>query len=103
MTEAEKRQLKQFEAKARQLISSYNVMKQENADLYNELDRKDQEIASLKVELAQSRKDYETLKLARMMQISDNELKQAKQRITRLVREVNKCISILSAENSNNE
>lgn len=103
MTEAEKRQLKQFEAKARQLISSYNVMKQENADLYNELDRKDQEIASLKVELAQSRKDYETLKLARMMQISDNELKQAKQRITRLVREVNKCISILSAENSDNE
>jgi predicted RNase H-like nuclease (RuvC/YqgF family) len=98
MTDDERRQLKNFDAKVRQLISQFNVMKQENADLYTELDRKEAEIESLKVELAQSKRDYSNLKLAKMMQISDSELKDAKQRITRLVREVNKCIGILSTE-----
>ena len=98
MTDDERRQMKNFEAKVRQLISQFNEMKQENADLYTELDRKDEEISRLKVELAQSERNYANLKIAKMIEISDSDLKNAKQRITNLVREVNKCISLLSTE-----
>ncbi|MBO7558398.1 MAG: hypothetical protein II570_03235 [Bacteroidaceae bacterium] len=98
MTDEEKRQLKIFDGKIRQLISNYQVMKKEIGDLYIEVDRKDEEIARLKAELRQSQSDYSNLKLAKMIEISDSELKGAKQRISKLVREVNKCIGLLSTD-----
>ena len=98
MTDEEKRQLKIFDGKIRQLISNYQVMKKEIGDLYIEVDRKDEEIARLKAELRQSQSDYSNLKLAKMIEISDSELKVAKQRISKLVREVNKCIGLLSTD-----
>ena len=98
MTDEEKRQLKIFDGKIRQLISNYQVMKKEIGDLYIEVDRKDEEIARLKAELRQSQSDYSNLKLAKMIEISDSELKGAKQRISKLVREVNKCIGLLSPD-----
>ena len=98
MTDEEKRQLKNFDGKVRQLLQNYRVMLKENADLYIEMDRKDEEIASLKAELRQSQSDYSNLKLAKMIEISDSELKGAKQRISKLVREINKCIGLLSTD-----
>ena len=98
MTDEEKRQLKIFDGKIRQLISNYQVMKKEIGDLYIEVARKDEEIARLKAELRQSQCDYSNLKLAKMIEISDSELKGAKQRISKLVREVNKCIGLLSTD-----
>ena len=98
MTDEEKRQLKIFDGKIRQLISNYQVMKKEIGDLYIEVDRKDEEIARLKAELRQSQSYYSNLKLDKMIAISDSELKGAKQRISKLVREVNKCIGLLSTD-----
>lgn len=98
MTDEEKRQLKNFDGKVRQLLQNYRVIQKENADLYIEMDRKDEEIARLKAELRQSQSDYSNLKLAKMIEISDSELKGAKQRISKLVREINKCIGLLSTD-----
>lgn len=98
MTDEEKRQLKIFDGKVRQLLQRYQVMQKENADLYVEMNRKDEEIARLKAELRQSQSDYSNLKLAKMIEISDSELKGAKQRISKLVREINKCIGLLSTD-----
>ena len=98
MTDEEKRQLKNFDGKVRLLLQNYRVMQKENSDLYTEIERKDEEIARLKAELRQSQSDYSNLKLANMIEISDSELKGAKQRISRLVREINKCIGLLSTD-----
>lgn len=97
MTEAERIQLKKFDARIRRFIAEYRTLQKENSDLYAELETRDSEIAKLKEELAQSKKDYINLKVARMIEVSDQDLKETKQRITLLVREVNKCINILSA------
>ena len=88
--------MKNFEAKVRQAIAQFRVLKQENADLYAELEGREETIQQLKAELAQSKSDYNNLKLAKMIEISDADLKESKMKITRLVREINKCISILS-------
>lgn len=98
MTDNEKRQMKEFEAKVRRLLSLYKELKKENADLYTDLERKETDIERLQSELRQSQSDYKNLKLAKMIQISDDEHHDAKTRITRLVREVNKCINQLSTE-----
>ncbi|MBO7581879.1 MAG: hypothetical protein J6T38_10245 [Bacteroidaceae bacterium] len=96
MTAEERQSMKNFEAKIRQVLAQFRVLKQENADLYAELEGKDSEIKRLQAELTQSKNDYNNLKLAKMIEISDADIKDSKMKITRLVREINKCISILS-------
>ena len=88
--------MKHFEAKVRQLIAQFSVLKQENADLYEDIESKEEEIKLLKAQLTQSKNDYNNLKLAKMIEISDADIKESKMKITRLVREINKCINILS-------
>ena len=98
MTEAERQKLKMFDAKVRNLLASYVALQRENTDLYEELDKKEEEIRSLQEQVQQYKKDYNNLKLAKMIEISDTDIKDAKQRITNLVREVNNCINLLNAQ-----
>ena len=98
MTEEERQSMKNFEAKVRQAIAQFRVLKQENADLYTELENRDEEIRKLKASLAQSQNDYNNLKLAKMIEVRDADVKESKMKITRLVREINKCINMLSSD-----
>ncbi|MBQ9641490.1 MAG: hypothetical protein IJV06_08010 [Bacteroidaceae bacterium] len=98
MTEAEKQTLKKFDAKVRNLLASYVALQRENADLYEELEKKESEIQSLQEQANNYKKEYNNLKLAKMIEISDTDFKDAKQRITNLVREVNNCINLLNAQ-----
>ena len=98
MTTEERQSMKEFEAKVRQILAQFRVLKQENSDLYAELEGKDGEIKRLEAELAQSKNDYNNLKLAKMIEISDADIKESKMKISRLVREINKCINILSTD-----
>ena len=98
MTPEERQSMKEFEAKGRQVLAQFRVLRQENADLYAELEGRDGEIKRLKAELAQNKIDYNNLKLAKMIEISDADIKESKMKISRLVREINKCINILSTD-----
>ena len=98
MTPEERQSMKEFEAKVRQVLAQFRVLRQENADLYAELEGRDGEINSLKAQLAQHKIDYNNLKFAKMIEISDADIKESKMKISRLVREINKCINILSTD-----
>lgn len=89
--------MKQFEARVRHVLAQYSVLKQDNEDLYTEIEKKDEEIQRLKDQLSQSQKEYNNLKLAKMIEITDSDIKESKMKIAKLVREINKCISILSS------
>ena len=97
MTPEERQSMKQFEARVRQVLAQYSVLKQENEDLYTEIEKKDEEIQRLKDQLSQSQNEYNNLKLAKMIEITDSDIKESKMKIAKLVREINKCISILSS------
>lgn len=98
MTEAERQTLKKFDAKVRNLIASCVALQRENAELYEELENKDAEMLALRQQATLYKKEYDNLKLAKMIEISDSDLKDAKQKITNLVREVNYCINLLNAQ-----
>ena len=74
----------------------YDELKQENADLKNLLMQKEQEI----LQLEQSRKELEVqftdLKMARTLSLYDKDIKDAKQRLSGLVREIDRCIALLN-------
>ena len=98
MTEEERRQLKTFESSVLLLLQEYKELSKQLEALKEESELKDIEIELLKEELKQSKDNYTSLKIARMMEFNASDIKEARQRITRLVREVNKCISLLVAD-----
>ncbi len=95
MTENDKT-LTLFSTRVRQLILQYEQTKKENEELYVMLANQESEIQRLKSILEQTKRDFESLKMAKMMEISDGDIDAAKKRISGLIKEVNKCITLLS-------
>lgn len=95
MTESDKT-LTLFTTRIRQMILQYRQLMKENDDLYAMVDSNEEEIKRLKLSLEQSKKDYESLKMAKMIEICDGDMDSAKRRLAGLIREVNKCITLLS-------
>ena len=90
--------LSTFETRVRQMILRFQELKEENAELYQMVDKNEQDIKALQGQLAQATNDYNALKMARMIEITDSDLQGAKERLSKLIREVNKCISMLQGE-----
>ena len=94
----EEKDLSVFQTRVRQMILRFKELKQENQSLYAQVDDNEQQIAQLKAKLAQQERDYESLKMARMVEITDGDLEGAKERLASLIRSLNKCIAVLSDE-----
>ena len=88
--------LNTFATRVGQLILQYSSVKKENSELYAMVDERDQEILKLQKQLAQAQSDYQSLKLARMIEVSDGDMEVAQKRVAKLIRDVNKCITLLS-------
>lgn len=95
---ANEKTLATFETRLRQLILRFQDMKKENDDLCAKVESSKQEIADMRAKLEQKQNDYDSLKMAKMIEITDGNLTDAKDRLSRLIRDVNKCIAILSDE-----
>ena len=80
----------------RQMILQYEEMKKQNNDLYELVDQREKEIEKLEAQLKQARTDYNSLKMAKMIEISDSDMENAQKRISKLIRDVNKCITLIS-------
>jgi predicted RNase H-like nuclease (RuvC/YqgF family) len=87
-----------FQTRVRQLILQFKQLKQENQQLQQQMQEQAQTIEELKARLTQADNDYNSLKMARMLEITDGNLDEAKERLSRMIRQVNKCIAILSDE-----
>ena len=87
-----------FETRIRQLILRFQELKKENQELCGVLEKSEKDIAELRAKLEQQQNDYDSLKMAKMIEITDGNLDGAKERLSKLIRDVNKCIAILSDE-----
>lgn len=88
--------LNTFATRVRQMLLHYKELKKENDDLYAMVDERDSEIKQLRAQLAQAQSDYNSLKLAKMIEITDGDMENAQKRLSKLIRDVNKCITLLS-------
>ena len=87
-----------FETRVRQMILHFKQLKKENSELRAQIEKGKQEINDLQAKLTQADNDYNLLKMAKMMEITDGDLESAKARVQKMIRNVNKCIAILSDE-----
>ena len=80
------------------MILQFQKLKKEGEELRTVIAKNEQEIKDLQAKLTQAENDYMSLKTAKMMEITDGDLESAKARLARMIRDVNKCIAILSDE-----
>lgn len=88
--------LNTFATRVRQMILQYEALKKENDELYALVDQREQEIKQLQGELSQAEADYNSLKMAKMLEVTDGDMETAQKRVAKLIRDVNKCITFLS-------
>lgn len=93
---ADEKTINTFATRVRQLILEFGKLKQENAELYEMVDERDAQIMALQEKLSQAEHDYNSLKMAKMMTISDADMEATQKRVAKLIRDVNKCITLLS-------
>jgi uncharacterized coiled-coil DUF342 family protein len=94
--DAKEKTLTTFSARVRQLIFQFQELKKENNELYAMVDERDKKIKELENLIAQKQSEYNSLKTAKMLEITDGDLDGAKKQVAKLIREVNKCITLLS-------
>ncbi len=85
-----------FTTRVRQMILRFNEIKTENSELYAMVDERDQKIKELEAKLTQANADYESLKMAKMLEVTDGDLEGAKKKVAKLIRDVNKCITLIN-------
>lgn len=97
MTADEERTIRLLETSTRQLILKYQQVKEENDELRGDLANKDKELQAVKEQNKTLQTNYNNLKMAKMLEVGDNDIAAARQRMSRLVRDVDKCIALLKA------
>lgn len=84
-----------FTTRVRQMILQYCEVKKENNELYSMVDERDKKIADLKKRLDAMTEKYNALKTARMLEVTDGDIEETRKRMTKLLKDVNACISLL--------
>lgn len=96
--DAKEEVLKTFTTRVRQLMLSYKELKDENTALKGQISARDEEIDGLKQRVERLTRDYDLLKTARMMQITDGDVEEARKRLNKLIRNVSKSLALLNGQ-----
>ena len=97
MTEVDEIVIENFESKLNRLMEAYTRLSAENATLREELNRQSVELDKVREQYDELTESYSNLKLAKIISVNDSELGDTQRRLSKLVREVDKCIALLNA------
>ena len=76
-------------------MSEYQSLQEQNAELKTELERKHTDLMHAHQDVLELRKSYDHLRIARNLGISQEDRNESKQRINKMVREIDKCLALL--------
>jgi vacuolar-type H+-ATPase subunit D/Vma8 len=96
MTDQERNLLIDVKGKVKLIIARNESLKQEKDHLKGKIGDLEQTISQLREENNLLEQKYKNLKLAKMLTASDDENKDAKSKIQKIVREIDKCIALLN-------
>ncbi len=96
--DAKTEDLNVFTTRVRQLMLSYKALKDENAELKSQVKQREEEITGLKERADRLQRDYDLLKVARMMQITDGDIEEARKRLNKLIKNVSRSITLLNGQ-----
>ena len=96
MTEEEKKLLNSFETQLRHLIYLHDELKRENAELKKLLENEKLKNEKVQAQYDELEVSYTNLKTATAISLNGSDVKETKLRLSKLVREVDKCNALLN-------
>ncbi len=84
-----------LETRVRQLIMQQEKLIEEQDRLRKQLGEKDDEILNLQIQNEELKQQYSRLKMAKYIDMADNDVKDMRGRIRTMVRDIDRCISML--------
>ena len=96
MTEEEKKLLNSFETQLRHLIYLHDELKRENAELKKLLENEKLKNEKVQAQYDELEVSYTNLKTATAISLNGSDVKETKLRLSKLVREVDKCSALLN-------
>lgn len=97
MNQEEEGLLEQVKIRIQQLVLQDQRLKIRNASLQQQLQQRDERICNLESELKQVKVSYANLKIAKTMELTEEDSRAAHRRLTNLVRQVDECIALLKS------
>ncbi|MBQ9558364.1 MAG: hypothetical protein IJV08_00055 [Bacteroidaceae bacterium] len=97
MTDKEREIVRQLQTRVRQLILQDKGLQEQCRGLEKDVAERDGRISELTSRNKQLEAQYANLKTARILELSDSDTRNARQRLSRLVRDVDKCIALLKS------
>lgn len=88
----------EFQTKVMTLLMQFKELKKENDELYAMLEKNEGEVGLLRQQLLEKQREFDAFKAAKMLQVADGDLQSARERLAKLIRDVNKCIAVLSEQ-----
>ena len=79
--EANERLINTFATRVRQMLLQYQELKKENAELYAMVDERDRQLRDVEEKLSGIRRDYDNLKMAKMLAVSDGDIETSRKRV----------------------
>lgn len=96
MTEDHKRLLAVFEVRVRDLMALCDQQKRKIDELAYSLSQKDDELRQAKSMIEELNAKCDNMLTARIVSTNEGEMRNARMRLSKLVREVDKCIALLN-------
>ncbi len=84
-------------------MGAYTRLQAENTELREQLDLQSVELGKVREENAVLSESYKNLKQAKIISSNDSEIGDTKRRLSKLVREVDRCIALLNATRQKDE
>ena len=88
----------EFQTKVHALILQFQNLKKENEELYAMLEKNESDVRELRQQLLVKQQEFDAFKVAKMLEVSDGDIQSARERLAKLIRDVNKCIAVLSEQ-----
>lgn len=96
MTEEQQKALTIFETRVRQLMLLCDTLRQNNKVLAKELEDKEKALRESEESIRDLTARYDNLKLAKMVSFKKTDVKGAQQKLSGLVREIDRCIALIN-------
>ncbi len=96
MTDGEKKRLDKFDYNVKHLLKQHKELKENKAQLEQLLKEEKEKNERLQVYCKQIEANYSNLKTATAISLNGSDVKDTKLRLSKLVREVDKCIALLN-------
>lgn len=96
MTDDQKKKLSVFEDRVRALMFLCDTLRSEIASLKDQLSEEETKLRAANEKIQELSSQYDNLKIARVVTINQGEISNAKKKLSKLVREVDRCIALLN-------